>query len=235
MPTSKQLQAELSAAKAEIARLQQQSVSLHERLAQVFLATELPATKPSAPTRPPQSPWQRQLSQKRPSLPDSELSPPTKIARPAATKPLPSQAAAARTFSPPSANQNFKYLYVPAQHPIPISQLRSQLRRLQINSSRVLDIHYPDHHLVVLLIHNDYESDLCSQPNKFTITVRNEYDPLDPANLRDTACSKWSYQGRVDYAFGAFTNRLICAIRRIRAPVERFFGTDAFPEIFHHN
>lgn len=33
----------------------------------------------------------------------------------------------------------------------------------RINSSRVLDIHYPDRHLVALLIHNDYESDLRSQ------------------------------------------------------------------------
>ncbi|CEG84515.1 hypothetical protein RMATCC62417_18306 [Rhizopus microsporus] len=132
MPTLKQLQAELSAAKAEIARLQQQNTSLRERLAQVFRATELPAANHSAVnhsavTRPPESPWQRQPSQKRPSPPDSELPLSTKVARLTAAKPLPSQAAASRTFSPPSANQGFKYLYAPVQRRIPISQLRSRL------------------------------------------------------------------------------------------------------------
>ncbi|ORE20941.1 hypothetical protein BCV71DRAFT_174782, partial [Rhizopus microsporus] len=68
---------------------------------------------------------QRQPFQKRPSPPDIELPPLTKVARPTTTKPLPSQATAACTFSPPSTNQSFKYIYVPDQRRIPISQLRS--------------------------------------------------------------------------------------------------------------
>ncbi|PHZ10064.1 uncharacterized protein RHIMIDRAFT_240173 [Rhizopus microsporus ATCC 52813] len=131
--------------------------------------TDLPAA-----TRP-------QSFQKRASTPDPQLPSPTKTSR---------QAATARTFSLPSSNQSFKYLYVPVQRRIPISQLRSRLRRLHINSSRILDIHYPDRHFVALLIRNDYESELRSQLNKLTITVCDEYDPLDPANLRDPACSK---------------------------------------------
>ncbi|CEG77626.1 hypothetical protein RMATCC62417_12340 [Rhizopus microsporus] len=130
MPTLKQLQAKLAAAKAEIARLQQQNTSLREGLAQVSPATELLVANPSAATRPPESPWQRQPSQKRPSPPDCEFPPPIKVTRPNTTKLLPSQAAAARTFSPLSSNQDFKYLYVPIQCHIPIRQLRSRLRRL---------------------------------------------------------------------------------------------------------
>lgn len=82
--------------------------------------------------------------------------------------------------------------------------------------SHVLNIHYPNRHLVALFIHNDYESEL--RHNKFATIVRDEYDPLDPANLRDPACSKWSHQDSVDYAFGTFVDRLIRAIRRIRIP-----------------
>ncbi|ORE11154.1 hypothetical protein BCV72DRAFT_253953 [Rhizopus microsporus var. microsporus] len=129
------------------------------------------------------------------------------------------QAATARTFSLPSSNQSFKYLYVPVQRRIPINQLRSRLRRLHINSSRILDIHYPDRHFVALLIRNDYESELRSQLNKLTITVCDEYDPLDPANLH-----------RVDYAFGTLTDRLIRAVQRAVARffIEKdFFGTEA--------
>ncbi|ORE00757.1 hypothetical protein BCV72DRAFT_325471 [Rhizopus microsporus var. microsporus] len=80
MPTLKQPQAEFSAAKAAIVRLQQQNASLRERLAQVFSATILPAANPSAVTRPPESPWQHQPSRKRPSTPDTGLPPSTKVA-----------------------------------------------------------------------------------------------------------------------------------------------------------
>jgi hypothetical protein len=78
MQTLKQLQVELFAAKAEIARPQQQNASSSGFLCH-WTAT---------------------------------------------------QAAAARTFSPPSADQGLKYLYVPVQCRILISQLRSRLRRL---------------------------------------------------------------------------------------------------------
>jgi hypothetical protein len=116
---------------------------------------------------------------------------------------------------------------------------------LHIDSSHVLDIHYPDRQFIALLIHNDYESEFRSQLNKLAITVRDEYDSLDPTNLRDPACFKWSHQDKADYAFGTFADRLIRAIRRIRAPVQHAvvcfyiekdsFGTKAFPEIFYHN
>jgi hypothetical protein len=49
MPTLKQLQAELSAAKAEIARLQQQNASLCEGLTQISSATELVVANPPLP------------------------------------------------------------------------------------------------------------------------------------------------------------------------------------------
>ncbi|KAG0747124.1 hypothetical protein G6F57_007042 [Rhizopus arrhizus] len=97
---------------------------------------------------------------------------------------LPSQTASARTFSSPSTNQRFKYLYLSIQRHLPIHQIRSLLRRLHINSSHVLDIHYPDHHLVALLIHNDCEAEVRSQLENFEIPLRDDYDPQDPNSLR---------------------------------------------------
>ncbi|RCH88818.1 hypothetical protein CU097_010597 [Rhizopus azygosporus] len=80
---------------------------------------------------------------------------------------LPSQMAAARTFSVLSANHGYKFLYLPLRRRLPIGQLRSRLRQLNINTRRILSIHYPDRHLVALLIHNDYEDELRSQLKKF--------------------------------------------------------------------
>ncbi|KAG1545579.1 hypothetical protein G6F45_013631 [Rhizopus arrhizus] len=149
MPTVKQLQAELAAAKAEINRLQQQNASLLERLAQAP-STTVPKRVPIATVpRPPASPSSLQLKPptKRPPPPELESAPLQKASKPKYAPPLPSQTAAARTFSPPSTNQGFKYLYLPIQRRLPIRQIRSLLRRLHINSNRVLDIHYPDRHL----------------------------------------------------------------------------------------
>lgn len=38
--------------------------------------------------------------------------------------------------------------------------------------------------IAAMLIYNDYEPELRSQLNETTITVHDEYDPLDPANFR---------------------------------------------------
>jgi hypothetical protein len=88
LPTLKQLRAKLTAAKAEIARLQQQNAYPREGLARVSPATELLAVNPSAATHPPERPWQCQPSQKWPSPSDSELPPPAKVVGPNTTKPL---------------------------------------------------------------------------------------------------------------------------------------------------
>ncbi|KAG1549161.1 hypothetical protein G6F47_002729 [Rhizopus delemar] len=70
------------------------------------------------------------------------------------------QEATARLLQPPSTNQGFKYIYLPTKARVPIGQIRSRLRKLDINNNRIIDIHYPDRNIVALLIHNDYEDEL---------------------------------------------------------------------------
>ncbi|KAG1135640.1 hypothetical protein G6F37_013919 [Rhizopus arrhizus] len=53
------------------------------------------------------------------------------------------QETAARFLQPPSENQGFQYVYIPTKARVPVGQLRSRLRQLDINNSRILDIHYP--------------------------------------------------------------------------------------------
>ncbi|KAG1315296.1 hypothetical protein G6F64_000776 [Rhizopus arrhizus] len=169
MLTVKQLQTELAAAKAEINRLQQQNASLLEQLAQAPSTTALTGVSTAAVSRTPASPSSLQLKPSTKSLPPPELksSPFQKTSKSKYAPPLPSQTAAARTFSPPSINQGLKYLYLSIQRRLSIRQTRSLLQRFHINSSCVLDIHHSDHHLVVLLIHNNYEAEVRSQLEKF--------------------------------------------------------------------
>jgi hypothetical protein len=70
------------------------------------------------------------------------------------------KAAAARFFQPPSPTQGFKYLYLSTKARLPVGKLRNLFRKLEINNNRILDIHYPDRHIIALLTHNDYEPEL---------------------------------------------------------------------------
>ncbi|CEG74918.1 hypothetical protein RMATCC62417_10046 [Rhizopus microsporus] len=184
MSIVKQLQAELAAAKAKITRLKQQNTSLLERLAH---ASNAAAPKKPASTLVSSPPVSRSLAspsltsetssqpkppQKRPPSSDLGSPPLQKAAKLKDSTLLPSQMAAARIFSVPSANHGYKFLYLPLYRRLPIGQLCSRLRQLNINTRRILNIHYPDRHFVALLIHNDYEDKLCSQLQRFKIPIR---------------------------------------------------------------
>ena len=67
--------------------------------------------------------------------------------------------AAARRFSPPTNTTGFKYVYLHQKHRMTIRQLRDTLRKLKIDNSRILDVHFPDRGVVGLLIHNDFEQE----------------------------------------------------------------------------
>ncbi|KAG1150723.1 hypothetical protein G6F37_007840 [Rhizopus arrhizus] len=94
------------------------------------------------------------------------------------------------------------------------------------NASHVLDVHYPYRHLVALLIHNDDEAEVRSQLENFEIPLR-DYDPLDPNNLRNSDYDNFDQDEKECAAWGVFAQRVICAIRRLKGPVQwavaRFF------------
>lgn len=130
------------------------------------------------------------------------------------------QEAAARLLQPPSANQGFQYLYLPTKARVPIGQLRSRLRKLDINNNRILDIHYPDRNVVALLIHNDYEDELRSQLKRFKISLKDDFDPCDPKILRDPKYVDFTDEERTNLAFMHHCNRMERALRFIRVPVK---------------
>ncbi|KAG0815849.1 hypothetical protein G6F18_013061 [Rhizopus arrhizus] len=199
MPTVKQLQAELAAAKAEITRLKQQNASLLERLAHASnavaskkpastLVSSPPVSSPlTSPSLSSETSSQLKSPQKRPPPSNLGSSPPQKAVKLEASTPLPSQMAAAGTFSVRSTNHGYKFLYLPIRRRLPIGQIRSRLRQLNINTRRILNIHYSDRDLVALLIHNDYETELRSLLKKFEIPdVRRTW----PVSVSYPSCSR---------------------------------------------
>ncbi|KAG1440401.1 hypothetical protein G6F56_011941 [Rhizopus delemar] len=69
---------------------------------------------------------------------------------------LAAREAAARNFLPISETQGFAFIYFHLRSKEPMSAMRMRLRRLKLQSSRILDIHYPTNNVVALLVYSDY-------------------------------------------------------------------------------
>ncbi|KAI8977563.1 hypothetical protein BDF20DRAFT_942451, partial [Mycotypha africana] len=135
------------------------------------------------------------------------------------------QTAAARLFQPPSLTQGFKYLYVPTKARVPIGQLRARLRKLNINNSRILDIHYPTRNVVAFLVHNDYAQELTDQLQQFKISIKHDFDPNDGSILMDPKYEQKTPAERNDLAREHHTARLVRALNFIRTPVKYAVAT----------
>ncbi|KAG1152982.1 hypothetical protein G6F37_006820 [Rhizopus arrhizus] len=124
--------------------------------------------------------------------------------------------AIARQFSSPAEPIGFKPIHVPVRYCLPLQQLRSNLRRLHINVCQILDIHCSDRNSVSFLIHIGYETELRSRLSKFNITVRVDFDPLDPSIIHDPTLVNKPIDRKVQHARKAFLHRICVALRRLR-------------------
>ncbi|KAI8977939.1 hypothetical protein BDB01DRAFT_700219, partial [Pilobolus umbonatus] len=91
----------------------------------------------------------------------------------------------ARNFIPVSENQGFQYVYLHCRGKEPISSMRSKLRKLGLQSGRILDVHFPANQVVALLVHNDYVNDVEDLLNRQKITLLADFNPLSGDILKD--------------------------------------------------
>ncbi|KAG1254734.1 hypothetical protein G6F68_010710 [Rhizopus microsporus] len=131
----------------------------------------------------------------------------------------PSLTAIARQFSSPAEPTGFKLIHVPVRSRLPLQQLRSNLRRLHINTCQILDVYYSNRNLVSFLIHIDYKTELRSQLSKFNITVCDDFDPSDPSIIRNPILINESIDCKVQRAHKIFLDRIYIALQRFRTPI----------------
>ncbi|KAI7847065.1 hypothetical protein BDC45DRAFT_415641, partial [Circinella umbellata] len=125
--------------------------------------------------------------------------------------------AAARKLAP-STQSGFKFVYLHQHHRMTIKQLRDILRKLKIDNSRILDVHFPDRGVVGILIHNDYESDLTAQLNRRGVQLHTSFDPCHADIVRDPAFKDKSKEDRTIQAKIIFNNTCNRAITFIKTP-----------------
>ncbi|KAG1628547.1 hypothetical protein G6F44_011881 [Rhizopus delemar] len=192
----------LSCSHVEIRKLQQENGFLRKQLAPEPSTTDIPPSPSGRIT----SPTVSSLSRSSPSSyklfpsPNNASTSLPKIAKPKRDKSQPSLTAIARQFSSPSKPTSFKLIHVPIRHCLSLQQLRSSVCRLHVNTRRILDIHYSDRNLVSFLTHIGYETEIRLQLSKFNITVRCNFDPLDPSIIRDPTLINEPIDRRLQHA-----------------------------------
>ncbi|CAO3578402.1 unnamed protein product [Absidia cylindrospora] len=128
--------------------------------------------------------------------------------------------AAARTFFPVSPTRGFTYIYLHTNKRFPTKELRSKYRSLGINTSRILDIHYPTRNVIANLIHNDYQQDFLARLSSFGIDPLDHFDPLDPKHIHDPRYTgdDLSNEEKTSYAAQIVSVRMAHTLSYIKPP-----------------
>lgn len=142
---------------------------------------------------------QQHTPNSQPTYANIAKNPPRRSMRRVPTSPA-AIASAARTFAPISSNQGYQFIYLNTRGRDSESVMRYKLRTLHIHSGRVINIHYPDRHVVALLVHNDYAEEATSILTTAGIPPLTSFNPANPALLRDPAFSNLSPEDRTEKA-----------------------------------
>lgn len=145
---------------------------------------------------------------------------------PRTTKPVPRKrlssrkiASIARTFTHPSADQGFQYLYFPIARKIPIREMRTNLTDLGLENSRLVNVHFPDSNVVAVLVHNDYASEALSILQKKKVSPEPNFDPLSHTILRDPKFKNLDEASRSAKILEIHYTRSLNIVQRLRSPV----------------
>ncbi|CAO3701923.1 unnamed protein product [Rhizopus microsporus] len=133
----------------------------------------------------------------------------------------------ARTFTPVSGTHGYQYIYLPCRFRESISSARGKLAKLRLENSRILHLYYPTSRVVAILVHNDYVSYALTTLNKAGIKPLEEFNPRDPANLRDAKFANLTNVERHAKICEIHNASLVRALGRVRVEVRpsvaRFF------------
>ncbi|KAI8367576.1 uncharacterized protein BYT42DRAFT_586773 [Radiomyces spectabilis] len=95
------------------------------------------------------------------------------------------RAANVRPFQEQTGPNGFGYLYIPRSRRMDRSEVRRRLRKMDVDTSRILDITFPARNVVGLLIHAQYHPLLTETMTNASVKVLTDFDPLDPKHLAD--------------------------------------------------
>ncbi|KAG2206381.1 hypothetical protein INT45_006021 [Circinella minor] len=126
---------------------------------------------------------------------------------------------AARHLTAVPESQGFQFMYVPCHHRMTIKAMRQILHTLRVDNSHIVDVHFPDHQVAALLIHNDYAQSLTKILEKEGIQIKKEFDPLDPSILQDQKLANLTDEEQFEKVQELHHNNLLKTLQFIRTPI----------------
>ncbi|KAI7851867.1 hypothetical protein BDC45DRAFT_571745 [Circinella umbellata] len=100
---------------------------------------------------------------------------------------------AQRILQPATENTGYTVVYMPSPRRTLHSEIRRALRLLNVAQERVIDIHFPAHGVVGLLIHSSYEKELRELLIQAKLKPKDDFDPTVAITVGDpTLLSKLS-------------------------------------------
>lgn len=128
-------------------------------------------------------------------------------------------AAAARVFQPISGPQGYEYIYITRNRRLDRADVRRRLRKLGLQTFRILDITFPTRAVIGLLAHVQYLPIVEELLTKANVDLVKGFDPTDPKHLSDPKHSSLAEADRRTLAMQIHRTRCIRALQFMRPQV----------------
>ncbi|KAI7861490.1 hypothetical protein BDF14DRAFT_1887119 [Spinellus fusiger] len=135
------------------------------------------------------------------------------------TRPAPSTRrveSAACAFIIQEGPKGYTYVYIPRGRCMNRPEARRLLRTLGLETGRILDVCFPAHSVLGLLVHVQYVESLTAVLNKAKVDIYKNFDPLDPKHLADPKYATFNVEQMCIEAARLQENRCMQAIQYMR-------------------
>ncbi|KAI9243224.1 hypothetical protein EDC94DRAFT_670565 [Helicostylum pulchrum] len=111
-----------------------------------------------------------------------------------------------------SGPQGFTYVYIPRSRKLTRIEVRSRLRKIGVDTSRVLDIIFPAAGTIGVLLHIQYVKSFTATMVSIGGKTLDSFDVLDPKHLGDPKYLSYTEDGRATKAMELHANRCLSAL-----------------------
>ena len=121
-----------------------------------------------------------------------------------------------RILQPATDTTAYTIVYIPSPRRTLHSEIRRALRLIGIAQERVIDVHFPAHGTVGLLIHLSYEKELRELLSQAKLHTKDDFDPTAASTIGDpTLLAKLTEEERANEAQKLYQERMLTMCLRM--------------------
>ncbi|KAI9243686.1 hypothetical protein EDC94DRAFT_493911, partial [Helicostylum pulchrum] len=121
----------------------------------------------------------------------------------------------------------YKYVYIYRKHAMTRKDIRHRFGLLGVTTARVIDINFPAHSIVGILIHKEYKPNFKAVLDECKIPTIDNFDPTAGANIADPKYTDLNAETRAKFSASLHQDRCMRTLNFIREyllpSVSKFF------------